>query len=117
MFLELLLPVLLQGATAVSAEDLEPESALPTQATPPEDSEDASSGVADDNDDIVVSGEAPKPEQKICHYEKTIGSGIKKKVCRTESQIKAEAVAARNNANTMSGEMRTRSASGWNETR
>lgn len=44
-------------------------------------------------DDIVVTGEVEEPEKMICRREKVIGSTIKQRICRTESQIKAEAEA------------------------
>lgn len=117
MILELLLPLLAEAATPQP--DVSPAEDVETTA-----SSNASAGIGDPKEsaestmeDILVEGEAPKPEPMRCRSEKVIGSGIKKKICRTESQIKAEAAGARNAANNMSQEMRTRSAAGWNETR
>ncbi len=117
MILELILFLLVQAAP--------PETEAPIAESPDASaSADVAAGIGDAKEtaesqdrEIVVEGEAPKPEPVRCRYEKVIGSGIKKKICRTESQIKAEAASARNAANTMAGEMRTRSAGDWNETR
>ena len=43
-----------------------------------------------------TSSEAPKPEQKlVCKKERSIGSQMVKRVCRTQAQIEAEREAAR----------------------
>lgn len=117
MILELLLPLLAQAAA--------PESSVAAVGTPETSAQsDASTDVGDakepnesENDEIIVEGEAPKPEPVRCRSEKVIGSGIKKKVCRTESQIKAEAESGRNAARAMAADQRTKSAGTWNETR
>ncbi len=117
MIVELLLPLLFQGASLAPAGNLEASSEVAAQAAPAESGEDSGPAIVDEDDDIVVSGEAPKPEPVRCRYEKVIGSGIKKKICRTESQIKAEAAAAREGANAMARERQARTAGDWNETR
>lgn len=114
MFLELLLPLMLQASAEPQSEAAPAAAEVVEQAPPADSAEDADQSVVPD---IVVTGEAQKPEPVRCRLEKTIGSGIKKKICRTESQIKAEALAGRNNANVMAREQQARSAAALNDNR
>lgn len=58
-------------------------------------SEPAADPVADDDrDEIVVEGEVPKENRKVCRMQVTTGSIMPKRVCRTQAQIEAEERAA-----------------------
>lgn len=69
----------------------------PSVAEAAVEAQQAPDSAADANDDesIVVTGEADDDNIVRCRYEKKIGTSIKKKICRTVAQAKAEAEAAR----------------------
>lgn len=56
----------------------------------------ATAAIAQETAPSAAPAEAPKPEQKlVCKKERSIGSQMVKRVCRTQAQIDAEREAAR----------------------
>lgn len=88
-------------ALAVLAQDPAVAETTPTEA-PVETPAPAEKPKVAQNDSIVVTGEQAPENKLTCRMEKPVGSTIKKRVCRTAAQIKAEAAAARSRF----GEMR-----------
>ena len=114
MLFNLLLAMVLQASGPAATEATEMGAEIPAPSTPTENVEDASQGVVPEDEEIVVSGEVEKPEAMKCRYEKPIGSGIRKRVCRTESQMKAEAEAGSMTARDMAADRQRRNASALN---
>lgn len=73
------------------------EAATPVETTPPAEEPKVAQA------DIVVTGEQDEDTKVTCRMEKPVGSSIKKRVCRTGAQAKAEAAAARSRFGEMRG--------------
>lgn len=79
---------------AALAQDPAPATNTPAEPVIDTQAEAASPETAEE-DDIVVTGEKDPDTKKICRLEKPVGTSIKKRVCRTMGQIRAEAASAR----------------------
>lgn len=108
MLLNLILPALMQSVTPTPSDD--------TAIVPQTESEETLVDGADEADEaeeegeIVVPGEVKKKPKLICKREAAIGSGIRRKICRTKEQIDAEAEAGRATAREMASQQQIRRA-------
>lgn len=105
MLLNLILPALMQSVTPTPSDD--------TAIVPQTESEETlvdGADEAEEEDEIVVPGEVKKKPKLICKREAAIGSGIRRKICRTKEQIDAEAEAGRATAREMASQQQIRRA-------